>query len=72
VAVETRGQSCVLYLGVAVSSLHRMQTIQCLVDMGFVSRSCEAGVLLPQFSELGVLVMGNVGVGINFSCDLCM
>jgi len=29
-------------------------------------------VLRPQFAEVGVLVMGNVGVEDNFSCDLLL
>jgi len=72
VAVGSRVQGCVLYFGVALSSSHQMWTMQCLMDTGFIARSCNAGVLLLQFAELGVLIVGNVGVGINFSCDSCV
>jgi len=40
-----------------------------LMDLGIVARSRDAGVLRPQLAGVGVLVMGNVDVGVNFSLD---
>jgi len=69
VAVERRVHSCLWYRGVAVLSLRRTWTMLRLMDLGIVARSWDAGVLRPQLAGVGVLVMGNVDVGVNFSLD---